>query len=387
MARSRSFPAMLLVTSAILACRLLPTFVPPPPRFHGASVGASIGALGLIPAALASPLEDAALKLADTSYPRVAVLLGKEKGKLADVVSKVISETNYDVKVASAADKAVEALLVSDPAKAKATFQAIDAALDAAVAKNGLVPPLDDVKNVAKAVAGAVESGGGGKFKEFIDAVAEQGSVPKVFDGLGFDAAAKEAFSNFISVAAATEATGGAAAGAAAAPTPELTAAAIKFADASYPIVETLNKIGGKTIAPVAGKAIGIAFSGDAGKVGKAADTALEALISTNFANAYEVLGALDKALDAAVANGGLIPPKTEVEGVAQAIAGALATVGPGKLGALLPQVVDAANSADKFKILGILGDGGGLVAKINPGDVTAATAAALDLAKASGAQ
>lgn len=253
--------------------------------------------------------------------------------------------------------------------------------------KKGLVPPLDDVKSVAKAVAGAVESGGGGKFKAFIDAVAEQGSVTKVLDGLGFDVAAKEAFANFVSVAAATEATGGAATGAAAPSTPELTAAAIKFADASYPIVETLNKIGGKTIAPIAGKAIGIAFSGDAGKVGKAADTALEALISTNFANAYEVLGALDKALDAAVANGGLIPPKTEVEGVAQAIAGALATVGPGKLGELLPQVVDAANSADKFKILGILGDGGGLVAKINPGDVTAATAAALDLAKASGAQ
>merc|ERR1711904_265307 len=99
---------------------------------------------------------------------------------------------------------------------------------------------------------------------------------------------AQQAFNDFIQVAAGTEGQAAAPSGAAKA-SAGLTDAATKFADASYPIVESLNKIGGKTIGPLAGKAIGIAFSGDAAKGGKAADTALEAVISTNFANAYEV--------------------------------------------------------------------------------------------------
>jgi len=161
----------------------------------------------------------------------------------------------------------------------------------------------------------------------------------------------------------------------------------VNFVDASYPIVEKLDSIGGKTIGPLAGKAIGIAFSGDAAKVGKAADVAVEALSSANLANMYQVFTALDAALDAAVKNDGLLPPLAEVEGVAKAAAGALSTVGEGKLSALLPLVLDAANSADKFKVLGILGDGSGLISKINPADVAAATSAALSLAKVSGAQ
>jgi len=345
-----------------------------------------LGIAGMMSTAQASPLEDAALKLADASYPRVEKLLGPEKGKLADVVGKVVSETNYDAKVAATADKAIEALLATDADKAKATFESIDSALDAAVKKGGLVPPAAAVQNVAKAVAASVESSGGSKFKTFIDAAAEQGSAVKVLQGLGFDAAAQDAFKNFIEVAAASEGKAAAPTGAAKAST-GLTDAATKFADASYPIVESLNKIGGKTIAPLAGKAIGIAFSGDPAKVGKAADAALEAVISTNFANAYEVLGALDKALDAAVAGNGLLPPKAEVENVAAAVAGALSTADTSKMKAILPLVLDAANSADKFKVLGIVGEGSGLVSKINPADVAAATSAAVSLASASGAQ
>jgi len=284
------------------------------------------------------------------------------------------------------ADKAVEALLVTDTEKVKVTLDALDKALDAAVSKGGLVPPMEDVQSVARAVAASVDSSGGAKFKAFIDAAVAQGSAGKVLAGLGFDAAAKDAFANFISVASAVEGTGVAASGAVQAPA-ALEAAAVKFADASYPIVETLDTLGGKTIAPLAGKAIGIAFSGDPAKVGKAADAAVEALASANQANVFQALAALDKGLDAAVKNDGLLPPLENVENVAKAAAGALSTVGPGKLSTLLNAVIDAGNSADKFKILGILGEGSGLVAKINPGDVAKATSAALALASASGAQ
>jgi hypothetical protein len=203
---------------------------------------------------------------------------------------------------------------------------------------------------------------------------------------LRFSRPAEDAFDNFIQVASSVEGQAAAPTGAAQAP-PALADAAVKFAEASYPIVETLNKIGGKTVGPLAGKAVEVAFSGDPAKVGKAADAALEAVISTNFANAFEVLGALDKALDAAAANGGLLPPKAEVAGVATAVSGALSTADPAKLKAILPLVIDAANSADKFKILGIVGEGSGLVSKINPADVASATSAALALASASGAQ
>lgn len=384
-------PAAVVFVSAFFAGKFASTFVPAPPtlqrRLSPLAPAATAAAwAGIAAPTLATPLEDAALKLADASYPAVKKLLGPDKNKLADVVSKVVSETNYDAKVAATADKAIEALLVTDTAKVKVTLDALDKALDDAVSKGGLVPPIEDVQSVAKAVAASVESSGGAKFKAFIDGATEQGSVVRVLEGLGFDAAAKDAFANFISAASAAEGTGAAATGAVQAPA-ALEAAAVKFADASYPIVQTLNTLGGKTIAPLAGKAIGIAFSGDPAKVGKAADAAVEVLASANQANVFQALSALEQGLNAAVANNGLLPPLADVENVAKAAAGALATVGPGKLSTLLGAVIDAGNSADKFKVLGILGEGSGLVAKINPGDVAAATSAAVALASASGAQ
>jgi len=383
---------LLLLTAVVLLVRPSTiSFVPAPRRLAtcapaAAAAGSAAGIFGAASAALASPLEDAALKLADTSYGRVAELLGKDKGKLAGVVSDAVAQTNYDAKVTVAVDKAIEALLATDAGKAKVSFESIDKALDAAVAKKGLVPPKEAVDEVAKAISAAIESGGGAKFKAFIDAAADQGSVGKVLKGLRFPRGAEDAFDNFIQVASSVEGQAVAPTGAAQAP-PALTDAAVKFAEASYPIVETLNKVGGKTVGPLVGKSLEIAFSGDPAKVGKAADALLEAVISTNFANAFEVLGALDKALDAAAANGGLLPPKAEVAGVATAISGALSTADPAKLKAILPLVIDAANSADKFQILGIVGQGSGLVAKINPADVASATSAALALASASGAQ
>lgn len=383
---------LLLLTAAVLLARPSTISFVPAPRLSGTrtpaatAAGSAVGIAGAASAALASPLEDAALKLADTSYGRVSELFGKDRGKLAEVVSKALAQTNYDAKVTVTVDKAIEALLATDAGKAKATFEAIDKALDAAVAKKGLVPPKDAVEEVAKAVSASIESSGGAKFKTFIDAAVDQGSAEKLLKGLGFGSPAQDAFGNFIQVASSVEGQAAAPTGAAQAP-PALADAAVKFAEASYPIVETLNSVGGKTVGPLAGKAVEVAFSGDPAKVGKAADAALEIVISTNFANAFEVLVALDKALDAAAANGGLLPPKAEVAGVATAVSGALSTADPAKLKAILPLVIDAANSADKFKILGIVGEGSGLVSKINPADVASATSAALALASASGAQ
>merc|ERR1711920_181091 len=209
-----------------------------------------------------------------------------------------------------------------------------------------------------------------------------------ILQDLNFGEAAQKAFDDFIIVATTTsplevEAVG-AGAPAKAAPA-AVEAATVKLADATYPILDKLSKIGGETVAPLAGKAVNIAFSGDASKVGKAVDIAVEALDSTNTANIFDVLQKLDVALDAAYENNGLLPPLKEFEGVAKAVAGALGTAPPDKLSALLPAILDASNSADKLKVLGVVGEGTSLVSKIPPADVAAASSAALDLAKVSG--
>jgi hypothetical protein len=245
------------------------------------------------------------------------------------------------------------------------------------------------VQATAKAVAASVDSSGGIKFIEFIAAADTQGSLKKILQKLGFDDKAESALVDFILAATTTTPLDvEQKADPIVTPAPEkVQTAAVKLADAAYPILAKLNSIGGDTVAPVLGKAINIAFSGDAAKVGKAVDVAVETIDSVNTANIFDVLMALDVALDAAVRNKGLLPPLEAVEGVARAVASALVTASPEKLKSLIPAILDASSSADKLKILGVVGEASSLIAKIPPADITAASSAALSLVQASGAR
>ena len=160
--------------------------------------------------------------------------------------------------------------------------------------------------------------------------------------------------------------------------------AAVKVADTSYPIISTLQK---KEVAPVVSKALGVALTGDPIAVLKVAKAADEALLSTDTAKLVAALKSVDVALSDALKSNGVIPPLADVEDVAKKAAAALATTDKAKIKETFSALTQAANSADKLQVVGVLADGSKLASKINPADAAAATAAVLDLLKESGAQ
>ncbi len=160
--------------------------------------------------------------------------------------------------------------------------------------------------------------------------------------------------------------------------------AAVKVADTSYPIISTLQK---KEVAPVVSKALGVALTGDPIAVLKVAKAADEALLSTDTAKLVAALKSVDVALSDALKSNGVIPPLADVEDVAKKAAAALATTDKAKIKETFSALTQAANSADKLQVVGVLADGSKLASKINPADAAAATGAVLDLLKESGAQ
>ena len=160
--------------------------------------------------------------------------------------------------------------------------------------------------------------------------------------------------------------------------------AAVKVADTSYPIISTLQK---KEVAPVVSKALGVALTGDPIAVLKVAKAADEAFLSTDTAKLVAALKSVDVALSDALKSNGVIPPLADVEDVAKKAAAALATTDKAKIKETFSALTQAANSADKLQVVGVLADGSKLASKINPADAAAATGAVLDLLKESGAQ
>ena len=80
------------------------------------------------------------------------------------------------------------------------------------------------------------------------------------------------------------------------------------------------------------------------------------------------------------------MPPLDLSEKVGQAGADALASADKGKVKAFADQAIKAFNSVDKLAAAPVLLDGAKFAGSLNPGDVAKATAAALEVAKASGA-
>ena len=142
-----------------------------------------------------------------------------------------------------------------------------------------------------------------------------------------------------------------------------------------------------KEVAPVVSKALGVALTGDPIAVLKVAKAADEALLSTDTAKLVAALKSVDVALSDALKSNGVIPPLADVEDVAKKAAAALATTDKAKIKETFSALTQAANSADKLQVVGVLADGSKLASKINPADAAAATGAVLDLLKESGAQ
>mmetsp|Transcript_16412 Transcript_16412/g.30192 ORF Transcript_16412/g.30192 Transcript_16412/m.30192 type:complete len:270 (-) Transcript_16412:201-1010(-) len=163
--------------------------------------------------------------------------------------------------------------------------------------------------------------------------------------------------------------------------------AAKDFTDAAYPLIGSLKK---DTVAPLTSKAVEVALTASPQEIIKTIDAGLDAFLSTNpekFISTAKVLKeATAEASKATNCNLLCLPSLETSEKVGAAAADALSTADPAKVSAFANQAIKAFNSVDKFKLAPVLLDGGKFAASLNPKDVAAATAAALEVAKASGA-
>ena len=163
--------------------------------------------------------------------------------------------------------------------------------------------------------------------------------------------------------------------------------AATDLADAVYPILGSLKK---EKVAPLASKAVGVALTASPKELIKTVDAGLDAFLSIPpdkfYANVKALKAATAQAAGASECNLVCLPPLAAAEKVGATAGDALATVDTGKVKAFALQGLRLLNSADKLALAPLVVDGGKFAASLNPGDVAKATAAALELAKASGA-
>ena len=161
--------------------------------------------------------------------------------------------------------------------------------------------------------------------------------------------------------------------------------AAIELTDAAYPIIGSLKK---DTLAPLASKAVAVALTASPKEIIATVDKGLDAFLSVPPEKFIATVKALKAATAQATDCKNLIcmPPLDLSEKVGQAGADALASADKGKVKAFADQAIKAFNSVDKLAAAPVLLDGAKFAGSLNPGDVAKATAAALEVAKASGA-
>lgn len=114
-------------------------------------------------------IEDAAIKVVDTTYPIVTSLPPKD---VAPVLSKAIktglsADPKALVNLIRAADAA---LLSTDPKALVAALKVVDTTAEKALAK-GALPPLADVEGVAKVASSALATTDKAKVKEVVNAL------------------------------------------------------------------------------------------------------------------------------------------------------------------------------------------------------------------------
>ena len=143
-----------------------------------------IAAATVAPIPALATIDDAALKVADTSYPIISKLQKKE---VVPVLSKAIGValTGDPISVLKVVKSADEALISTDPAKLVAALKAVDVALDNALKSNGVIPPLSDVEEVAKAAAAALKTTDKAKIKDTFSALVASANSADKFAVIG----------------------------------------------------------------------------------------------------------------------------------------------------------------------------------------------------------
>jgi len=240
MARSSMKAICLALFGAVLVTqrgRRTATFVPAPARRSMAPVAGASAAALFAPAAFADNVDTAAKKLADVSYPMVKAT----DWATTDVLDKYMAT----VPTTKEFSKAILELSVTlDPQLVKNAVQAHKKAVEAS--GPDFVTPLKNHEEVTVALAKMFAAAPKDKIKAVFDATPGVQDLNAAWYAQMPKADADATFVAFKELAEAVKASPVKAVGAAAAPTADgpIGAAAMKLADASYPMVKALDWAG-----------------------------------------------------------------------------------------------------------------------------------------------
>jgi len=226
-------------------------FLPPAgqPSRPAVPLAAAVGtatAVAAAPAAWAGPVDLAAKKLADASYPLVEKIDWEKSPVLTKFLLK--SAPSWDAKkLAVAFDKTLELGAAMDPALIRTSVAAHDKALTDAISRPGLVTPLEDFEAVTQSIARMLGSAPTDKVGAVFDAYAEVGLKKLNVDWFATlkDADARAAYKAFFDLKNAQPFVSQVGAEVAAAArvnsADAIGSAAKKLADASYPLLEQVD--------------------------------------------------------------------------------------------------------------------------------------------------
>jgi len=143
-----------------------------------------------------------------------------------------------------------------------------------------------------------------------------------------------------------------------------------------------------KTVAPLTGKAIQVALTANPKDIINTIDAGLEAFLSTDPKKFLDTVKALEVATteagQAAKCNLVCLPSLETAEKVAAAAGEALQTADKSKVANFANAATKLVGSVDKLAAAPVLVDGSKFAASLDPGAVAKATAAALEIVKAS---
>ena len=140
--------------------------------------------------------------------------------------------------------------------------------------------------------------------------------------------------------------------------TPTFQEASLSVADAAYPVVKGLTS---RAVAPLAGKAVTLAATGDPKEIIKTIDAGLDAFLSVPPDRFFSTVRSLKAATSAAAAatscNLICMPPVSSVEDVVASASDAISVTSPDKLKAFAIQGVMSLASGDKQQYTQVLAE------------------------------
>ena len=165
-----------------------------------------------------------------------------------------------------------------------------------------------------------------------------------------------------------------------------VTSAAVRLADASYPLVKGLTA---RSVAPLASKAVSLGTTGDPKQIIRTLDAGLDAFLSVPPERFVAAVKALKEGTAAAAAasecNLVCVPPPETVRRVAGTASNALSVTDPQKLERFLLQLLASLESGDDGQLVSTLAEAKRFEASLNAADVSNVKAAARELFEAAG--